>query len=165
MRVTLTATAAPIYQLRAATSASLPCPCLISTAGQCCISSRNRTADSLRLCSRQARPVYYLPLPGLFCRHFDPKKCLEMSITYQQRVSHDSDSIWYSKTRDIHAKHRWKKVENGDVERMDWQSDFEIIVSAKAVDVLSASHWRSLCSQTLTHIALTETDAHRHWQT
>ena len=42
--------------------------------------------------------------------------------------------------KDIHAKHRWK-VENGDVERMDWQSDFEITVSssAKAVDVLSAS--------------------------
>ena len=43
--------------------------------------------------------------------------------------------------KDIHAKHRWKKVENGEVERMDWQSDFEITVSssAKAVDVLSAS--------------------------
>ena len=40
--------------------------------------------------------------------------------------------------RDIHAKHR-RKVENGEVERMDWQSYFEIAMSAKAVDVLSAS--------------------------
>jgi hypothetical protein len=49
-------------------------------------------------------------------------------------------SFHIPRLRDIHAEHRWK-VEYGEVERMDWQSDFEITVSssAKAVDVLSTS--------------------------
>jgi hypothetical protein len=153
MRVMLTATAAPIYQLRAATSASLPYPCLISTASQCCISSRNRTADSLRLCSRQARPVCCLPLPGLFCRHFDPEKCLKMSIAYQQSVSHDGDFISYSKTEGHSCRAQmegrvWWSREDGLAE---WLRNNSV--------VLRESSWRSK------HFAVTQsmqsdTDTH-----